>query len=165
MTLSVRQLTTADAAAFRDLRLLGLQESPEAFGSSFEAEKDRTVESFADSIERGHIVGAFADGALVAVAGFYVMAAQKMAHRGVIWGVYVHPEARGQGAGRDVLNAVIDHAGTRVLQVHLTVVTSNGAALRLYEKLGFAIYGTEPRSLRLDGRFLDEHLMVRRFDA
>lgn len=165
MPLAIRQLSAADAAAFRDLRLLGLQESPEAFGSSFEAEKDRTVESFADSIERGHIVGAFDDEALIAVAGFYVMAAQKMVHRGVIWGVYVHPEARGQGAARTVLDAVIEHARAKVLQVHLTVVTSNGSALRLYQQLGFEIYGTEPRSLQLDGRFLDEHLMVRRLDV
>lgn len=165
MTISVRQLTVADAAAFRQLRLLGLEESPEAFGSSFAVENDRTVESFADWIERGHIVGAFADESLVGVAAFYVMTGAKTEHRGTIWGVYVHPGARGQGVARGVLEAVIAHARTKVLQVHLSVTSTNSAALRLYEKLGFSTYGIEPRALRVDGRFLDKHLMVRRFDA
>ena len=49
-------------------------------------------------------------------------------------------------------------------QVHLSVVTENESARRLYEALGFTIYGTEPRSLFVDGRYLDEHMMVLRFD-
>jgi len=98
MPITVRQLVAADAAAFRALRLLGLEESPEAFGSSYGSEKDRSVESFARSIADGHITGGFAGDRLVAVAGFYVMAQEKAAHRGAVWGVYVHPEARGQGA-------------------------------------------------------------------
>lgn len=164
MPFSVRQLTAEDAAAFRELRLLGLRESPEAFGSSFAAEKDSTVESFADSIARGHIVGAFDGDRLVAVAAFYVMGREKMAHRGTIWGVYVHPEVRGQGAGRAVLDAALAHARTQVLQVHLSVTAINTSAVRLYERLGFETYGTEPRALRVEDRFFDEHLMVLRFD-
>jgi ribosomal protein S18 acetylase RimI-like enzyme len=164
MPITVRQLVAADAAAFRALRLLGLEESPEAFGSSYGSEKDRSVESFARSIADGHITGGFAGDRLVAVAGFYVMAQEKAAHRGAVWGVYVHPEARGQGAATAVLEAVIAHARTRVLQLHLSVTTT-GPAVRLYHKLGFVVYGTEPRALCIDGRYFDEHLMVLRLDA
>jgi ribosomal protein S18 acetylase RimI-like enzyme len=92
------------------------------------------------------------------------MAQQKSAHRGGIWGVYVHPEARRKGVDRAVLETVIAHARERVLQVHLSVSTGS-AALRLYRQLGFEIYGTEPRALCVDNRYLDEHLMVLRLDA
>lgn len=164
MSITIRPLAAPDAAAFRTLRLLGLEESPAAFGSSHAAEKDRSVESFAQSIANGHISGGFDGDRLVAVAGFYVMAQQKAAHRGVVWGVYVHPRSRGQGIATAVLQAVIAHARTRVIQLHLSVTTT-GHALRLYQKLGFVIYGTEPRALHVDGRYLDEHLMVLHLDA
>lgn len=38
--MEIRLLTAADAAVYRHLRLEGLQMNPEAFGSSFEEEKD-----------------------------------------------------------------------------------------------------------------------------
>jgi RimJ/RimL family protein N-acetyltransferase len=50
-----------------------------------------------------------------------------------------------------------------VQQVHLSVTTGNAPAVALYEHLGFTHYGTEPRSLLVNGRYLDEHLMVLRF--
>lgn len=164
MPITVRQLVADDAAAFRSLRLFGLEESPEAFGGSYADEKDRSVESFAQSIANGYIAGGFDGDRLVAVAGFYVMSYRKAAHRGVIWGVYVHPEARGQGAATAVLEAIIAHAQGRVLQLHLSVTTT-GQALGLYRKLGFVTYGTEPRALRVGDHYLDEHLMVLRLDA
>ena len=88
----------------------------------------------------------------------------KAAHRGNIWGVYVQPAARGRGVSRALLTEILSHARTQVKQVHLSVVTDNVAALALYERLGFTTYGTEPRSLFVDGRYLDEHLMVLHFD-
>ncbi|MEW9033868.1 MAG: GNAT family protein [Planifilum fimeticola] len=42
----------------------------------------------------------------------------------------------------------------------LTVVSKNRPAKALYEKLGFQKYGTYPRSMRVNGRVLDEDYMV-----
>jgi hypothetical protein len=42
--MDVGQLKESDANAFQELRLLGLKESPSAFGSSFEDERERTVD-------------------------------------------------------------------------------------------------------------------------
>lgn len=46
------------------------------------------------------------------------------------------------------------------MQLHLMVVTTNQMALKLYQKNGFRIYGTEPRSLKIGDIFYDEHMMV-----
>jgi RimJ/RimL family protein N-acetyltransferase len=43
--------------------------------------------------------------------------------------------------------------------VTLSVVTTNEAAIRLYESLGFETYGTEIDALRVGDLLLDEHLM------
>jgi hypothetical protein len=69
MPLALRQLSAADAPPFRDLRLLGLQESPTAFGGAYADEQHRTVEDFAGSIAHSHIVGGFIADRLVGVAG------------------------------------------------------------------------------------------------
>lgn len=161
---TVGRLIADDAAAFREIRLAGLQESPTAFGSTYAAEKDGTLETFAASIDRNYLVGAWLDGRLVGVTGFYQLTGEKMAHRGNIWGVYVEPAYRGRGIARSLIEAVLKHARTVVLQVHLSVVADNEAALALYERLGFVRYGLEPRSLRIGSRFYDEHLMVWRAD-
>jgi ribosomal protein S18 acetylase RimI-like enzyme len=160
----IRRLTTADAAAYRELRLNGLRNAPTAFGSSYEAESKQTVADFEGWMTRSYIAGAWLDGALVGAASFYRLDGLKTAHRGNIWGVYVTPDARGHGIARALISHVIAHARTQVSQVHLSVVTENDSARRLYESLGFTIYGTEPRSLLVDGRYLDEHMMVLRFD-
>ena len=163
--LVVRQLAAPDAAAFRDIRLEGLQTNPEAFGSTYEAEKDRPIESFVESLSKSHMAGAFVDGDLLGVAGFYVLAGPKLAHRANIWGVYVRPVGRGKGLGRAIISHLLEAAATQVKQVHLSVVTDNAPAVRLYEQLGFRTYGTEPRSLMAGGRYYDEYLMVRRLDG
>jgi len=159
----LRQLRSADAEAYRSLRLSGLAESPDAFGSDFATESASPVEAFAKTLDNLYVAGAFGSDRLVAVAGFRQHDREKTRHRGDIWGVYVAPEARGKGIGRRLLEHVFAHARGRVQQVHLSVTTSNVPAVALYENLGFTRYGTEPRALKVNGRYLDEHLMVLQF--
>ncbi len=159
-----RQLTEADAAAFRALRLAGLLEAPTAFGSSYAAEKDSTIDDFAGTIARNYLAGAFIDGQLVGVAGFYPSVGEKVAHRGNIWGVYVDPAHRGAGIARGLMDNILAYARNLVSQIHLCVVTDNAPALRLYTALGFTAYGVEPRALKIDGKFYDETMMVWRAD-
>jgi ribosomal protein S18 acetylase RimI-like enzyme len=159
---TIRQLTADDAAIYRDIRLEGLRNAPTAFGSSYEAESATSLAEFADRLAHGHVIGAWVGGTLSGVAGFYINQGVKAAHRGNIWGVYVRPEARRLGLARALMTEIISHARTQVEQVHLCVVTDNASALALYEHFGFSIYGTEPRSLFVDGRYYDEHLMVLR---
>lgn len=162
MSLAVRQLLAADAAAFREIRLDMLQVNPEAFGSTYEAESGRSVEQFADSLARSFVAGGFIDHQLVGVAAFYSLQGPKVSHRGNIWGVYVRGAFRGRGVGHAVVSEVLRHASTLVKQVHLQVVTENTAAYALYQRLGFTTYGTEPRALKVGDRYYDEHLMALR---
>ena len=160
----IRRLAEGDAAAFRALRLAGLLEAPTAFGSSYDTEKNSSVADFVGIIARNYLAGAFVEGRLVGVAGFYQSTGEKSSHRGNIWGVYVDPAHRGAGIARALMENVMAHAKGVVAQVHLCVVTENAAALALYKHLGFVSYGVEPRALRIGGRFYDEELMVWRVD-
>jgi ribosomal protein S18 acetylase RimI-like enzyme len=108
------------------------------------------------------ILGASVDGRLVGTVSCARELYQKGRHRTTITGMYVVPEARGRGVGGALLDEAIARARrwAGVEQVHLTVVTENDAAARLYRARGFATYGVEPRALKLGDRYVDEELMI-----
>lgn len=64
MDIVVRQLLSADAEAYRTLRLAGLAESPEAFGSDLATESAATMDEFAATLASNYVVGAFTTGEL-----------------------------------------------------------------------------------------------------
>jgi ribosomal protein S18 acetylase RimI-like enzyme len=157
----LRSLLPADAALYRDIRLEALQQSPEAFGSTFEAECAQPLTWFADRLDGSAVFGALRDIALLGVAGFFARTGAKEAHKGVLWGTYVRPDARRHGAGRQLVQAVLDHARQHVELVQLSAIGDNKPALRLYASLGFVEYGLEKNALKQDGQYFDEVLMAK----
>ena len=156
----IRQLTPADAAVYRGIRLEGLNRNPEAFGSTFEAEFSKPLAWFFDRLSSSQVFGAFRGPEILGIAGFAVRQGEKESHKGLLWGMYVRPEARGAGVARRLVDAVIEFARDRVELIQLSVVMSNEQARRLYARLGFVEYGIERNSLKHDGRYYDEILMA-----
>jgi RimJ/RimL family protein N-acetyltransferase len=161
----IRQLTPGDAALYRSIRLEGLKESPEAFGSTFDAEFTKPLAWFFDRLSSSVVFGAIRDAKLLdakilGVAGFAVRDGEKEAHKGLLWGMYVRPDARGAGVARRLVEAVIAYARPHVELIQLSVVVGNEQARRLYARLGFVEYGIERNSLKHDGRYYDEILMA-----
>ena len=162
MSFTVRRLTAADAAAYRGLRLEALEDAPTAFGSDALRERAFPDGVWPERLAANPTYGVFEADELVGIATIARLPGEKRHHRAEIVGVYVKPKARGRGAGRLLLETAIAKAQDGIVQLHLSVTTHNEAARRLYERLGFEIYGTEPRSLYLEGRYYDEYLMVLR---
>jgi RimJ/RimL family protein N-acetyltransferase len=158
--IEVRRLTPADAAEYREIRLAGLKKSPEAFGSTFETESLKPLSSFAERLRSSAVFGAFRGAELLGIAGFAFHEGVKEAHKGLLWGMYVRPNVRKAGVGRQLVDAVIDFARQHVEILQLRVVSDNEPARRLYARLGFVEYGLEKDSLKQDGRYYDEILMA-----
>ena len=162
--IEIRRLTevdAADAVQYRDIRLEALRANPEAFGSTLEIEAAQPLSWFSSRLGSSILLGVFRDAQLVAIAGFAIQQGQKKAHKGVIWGMYVRPDARMAGIGRRLIEAIIDLARHRVELIQLTVVRDNEQARRLYASLGFQEYGIEKNALKQDGRYYDEVLMAK----
>jgi len=165
--ITVRQLTKDDIGNFRRVRLLGLQESPTAFGASYAQEEKMPVEEMATRITGTAdrwVLGAFKEDELAGVIGFVRDGGDKFRHKGSIWGMYVVPKFRRKGIGQ----ALFEEALTRIdalpgfRGVRLSVVTSNHGALCLYEKFGFVRYGEEAEAVCVNGVFHSDFHMVRR---
>ena len=167
----IRPLTHDDVAEYRALRLRALKEHPEAFGSSYAEGVARPDAFYAARIaDAAHpddfLLGAFEDGQLVGTLGFSRLDRDKDSHKGTLWGMHVAAERTGLGIGRALLLAAIERANQQagLIQLHLAVVSENARAIGLYRSLGFESYGREPRALNVNGRYLDEELMLLRLN-
>ncbi len=163
--MTVRALRPDDAAAFQALRLRGLGEAPTAFASSLEEEVSTPIDQIEWRLrpqDDRAIFGALGPGGLCGVLGVQREAMRKLQHKGFIWGMYVAPEARRAGHGLRLMQAALAHAWAvlQVRQVNLGVHALNDGAVRLYQRCGFEVYGTERGSLLVDGVPQDEHHMV-----
>ena len=164
----IRRLTPADASAFQALRLAALKDTPSAFGSSYEEEKD-----FPASAIEGRLAikpddgafGAFDNDTLVGLVALGREGMNKLAHKALIWGMYVKPEARDKGIARALLHEALTLARSvpEVKQVNLCVNASNAGAIHLYESAGFKAFGREPGAMFVNGELLDEIHMYLRF--
>jgi RimJ/RimL family protein N-acetyltransferase len=162
MSMIIRPFRVDEAASYRDIRLECLRMHPEAFGSSFEQEAAHPLAWFEERLRDNVIFAGFQDHALLGTVGFTAQLGAKRAHKGMLWGMYVRPAARGSGLARGLVEAVLEHARGRVELVQLTVVAENVVARRLYGSFGFEPYGVEERALKIDGRYLDDVLMAKR---
>lgn len=165
---SVRRLSDADAPALWALRLEALQREPEAYGSSPEEHQRTTPEQLATTLRTiapdSFIVGAFVDGVLRGMAGFTRDARLKTRHRGVVWGVYLAADVRGQARGRQMLEQLLAEvrAIPGVEWVKLCVAADQTAARRLYASLGFQPIGVERAAIKVGGRDInEEHMELR----
>lgn len=162
----IRLLTPEDAVPFAKLRRERLEQAPRAFAESLAEHDALPLKKIAERLGRSNddfVVGAFTPHAeLVGMAGFGRSPRLKSRHKGTIWGVYVRPHWRGSGVGRMVLTHLLKQARsiTGLEQIQLTVSTSQTAAKRLYESLGFQAFGHERHALKVEGEYVDEDHMV-----
>jgi ribosomal protein S18 acetylase RimI-like enzyme len=151
---------------FQALRLSALRESPSAFSSSYGEECDIPIAVVAARIAPSAdrcLFGAVDQSGLVGCIGLQREKGHKLAHKAYIWGMYVGPLHRNRGIGHELMARAIAHATSMpgLLSITLSVTKGNSAAFKLYEKMGFRVFGIEPGAMLIDGELLDEIHMIR----
>jgi len=122
----LRRLGPDDWETYREIRLAALADSPDAFGSTLERERELGEDDW-----RRRLTGpvyVVEDPRPVAVGGIFDNAGTPH-----VWGMWTHPEHRGRGHARRILDALIPPGTPAQLDVNIT----NGGARVAYERYGF----------------------------
>lgn len=144
----VRRVRTGEWQALRATRLRALEDAPDAFGTTLAEARERPDEWWVEWARRSAasdeqaMVLAWAGDAPVGIAGTF-------RRDDGVWQVismWVDPQARGRGAGRALLDAVVRFARAHGAdEIVLGVTDGNEEARALYERYGFEDNGdTEP---------------------
>ena len=167
----VRRLDPSDATPYRALMLDAFRDHPDAFTSSWAERASQPADWWAWRLAPGdtaaqRVFGAFDEGSLLGVAGWRRGETSQAAHRGELFGMAVATAARGRGAGRAIVEAILgDALAAGLATMTLTVSDGNAAAERLYERCGFVRCGLEPMAVRVGDRWIAKATMWRRLAA
>lgn len=132
MTLNVRRATAADAPVLRSLRHRSLVDAPSAFGSTISRERSWGTAVYAERLDSGVGVLAYADDLPVGLGSAF--------HEGDwlhVVGIWVDPDFRGRGLNRLLLLEIVGGHN----HVCLDVTVGNDTARRSYERFGFVATG------------------------
>lgn len=166
--LTIAPLTPSDVAEYRRVRLRALAENPESFRSHADEEAAKPLAWWNERLAPREQSDAAFFGAwtgareLIGTSGLLFESRRNTRHTATIVGMYVAPEHAAHGVGARLLGACIDlaRADACIEILYLTVTSTNAAAIRLYERTGFVVYGREPRSMRIGDRTFDKLLMA-----
>lgn len=143
VTNEVRRVLPDEWEALRDLRLRALETDPDAFGDTYERaviDDDAAWRARADRPDGATFVAVASDSGFVGMASGGP--APNRPDAGAVYGMWVAPEARGQGLGAALLDAVetwAREAGYGL--IGLGVTTTNEPAFRLYTAKGYTDIG------------------------
>lgn len=143
--LTIRPFQANEWRAYRDLRLRALQEAPDAFCSTFAGARqipDADWQARLANIQsdRDYPIAALLADQPIAMA-WATIDSSYPTHAN-LFQMWVAPECRGQGVGKQVVQAAIAWAIDRQLQsLHLSVTDGDTPARHLYESLGFVAVG------------------------
>ena len=161
MTGAPFRLMPEDAERFVRLRRAMLESEPWAFAGNPEddeaLDRTRVAARFAETPAATFAVEGENRGELWGAASVARGREPKFAHRARIWGVFVDPAQRRRGLGNALMSAAIDTARSwGVEYLDLSVSDRSPEARRLYERLGFRVWGREPEATAHGSERYDE---------
>ena len=138
--MEIRRVRSQDAPRLKELRLTALADAPHAFCSTHEREAGRPAEHWEDLARRGSSDGQEAIFVAVEDDTWHGMAAAYVPDENgpVLWGMWVDGAARGRGAGRALVEAIVEwarHGGATSMR--LWVIEGNEPAEALFRAAGF----------------------------
>jgi ribosomal protein S18 acetylase RimI-like enzyme len=150
-----RRAEPSDWETYRAIRLRSLQEEPTAYASQYEIERHYTADLWKQWMGNGGTFLAFDDDQILVGTATALRTADGDT---LVVGMYVAPEARGQGCAQRLLDAIADLASQRQdRRLVLEVSESNLRAASCYRSYGFVETGRR-RAMERDPTIIEIEL-------
>jgi ribosomal protein S18 acetylase RimI-like enzyme len=134
--------TSEDWERVRDIRLRALADAPFAYGSRLEEERNRPESFWRERLERDRAATFLALDGEETIGLVRSAIEPEDATSAELVSMWVAPQARSQGVGRQLVAVVVEWARHHdAVSVKLWVTETNAAARRLYEACGFVLSG------------------------
>jgi ribosomal protein S18 acetylase RimI-like enzyme len=140
----IKRIAAEDAFVYKDVRLRALKDSPTAFSSTYAKEAQFPEEEWRNRAVRCNgedRVGflAYDDGRACGMVFCFI---EGIETEGTIVSMWVDPAVRRGGAGRMLIDSVVEWAGSRsIRELKLMVTSVNRGAIAFYERSGFRMTG------------------------
>lgn len=158
MNIAIIKLPSDKWHLYRDMRLSALKNTPTAFASSFEQEKQFNEEVWRQNID--NMWFAVSHDQLIGMVGLLLIEQKNNTHIGYLVSLWVLPEFQKRKAGQALIRELQNFATkNNLIKIALEVTASNREAVGLYEKMGFKKIKLLKNNLLKDGKYLDEFLM------
>ena len=161
----IRAFAEHEWASYKDLRLAALAESPDAFGSTYAREAQRSDADWAERLASGvnssrdFPIVAEIDGQPIGLAWGRLEESNPAVAK--LYQVWVHPNYRRLGAGQLLLEAVTSWAtGKQADLLELGGTCGDTPAVRLYTRAGFEPVG-QPRPIRPGAESLGQQMQLK----
>jgi len=158
--MEIRELEETDNPKFRKTWIEALTKQEKYFRTSIDDDLKPNIPTYFS--KDSFTLGAFSNNDLVGLLSVTRDIKVKLSHKALLFGMYVSPSVAGKGLGKQLLDEAILRAksNNNIHQLYLTVLTSNTRAINLYSSAGFEVFATEPKSVNIQGQYLDEYQMV-----
>lgn len=152
---------------YKNLRILAVTESPEAFSRTIQEEENRSDKNWQDRLDTsidnnlGQMFFAEMDGKLIGMVGMYFRKEEMVKHIGELASVFVLPEYRGKGVMTSLIKNIITYGkeNAHIRKVVLEVTATQVPAITLYEKMGFRKVGILKDELKVGDKYIDHVYM------
>lgn len=160
--IEIRELTSNDTQEFLDLKKIGLSTDPYSFLADLEDEEPDYFQLVKGrlsnaSIKNGDVIlGAFLNG-LVGIVAVTRNKNKKRKHKADLHGMYIKPEYRGIGLGRELLCKILimSEKIKGLEEIELIVAANSKKVVELYGSFGFEKVYLEKHALKIDNEYVD----------
>lgn len=161
----IRNLEPNDTNTYQELWLCGITEHSQFFRIA--PEDDLPLGIPTRFMPDSFTLGAFIGPKLIGIVSFERDPRKKARHKSLIFRMFIHPEAAGQGTGKVLLKHLISAAKNLgdIRYLYLTVLASNTRAINLYSSMQFQEFAREPGGVLIGSTYIDELQMAHQLDG
>jgi ribosomal protein S18 acetylase RimI-like enzyme len=143
-----------DLRKLKKLRIDALKSDPIAFGEKYEVAANRSSDKwdswFSERTKgKSRIFIVESKGRYIGMCGLIIENDQNP--EAYLWGVYIKPNERNKGLGRNLMLAVLEHTELMKIPVlAIRVEKDNQKALSFYKSLGFKVASSSSRAIGMN---------------